>query len=516
MKSLKERKRKSAEEKRSKSEMEMVRMEELAEQEKRASKKKSRKKQKKASTGKEYAIIAYFFVGIFLALIGYLVYYNVELADEYANNPYNSKRQSTYQERVIKGEILSADGEVLAHTVTDENDKEVREYPYKDVFAHVVGYSDRGISGLEQSMNSQLLSSHSNLLEQVGNEFKEEKNQGDHIITTLDTGLQLAAYNALGDYKGAVVVMEPDTGKILAMVSKPDFDPNTIAEDWETINADSASSRLVNRATQGQYPPGSTFKIVTSLAYWRENHTFDGFSFDCVGEVENGGYTIHCYHNTAHGTEDFATAFAKSCNSAFAQIGVDLDRTQFAETVDSLLFNQELPLPVTYRKSSFSLDSTTADALAMQTAIGQGNTLVSPMHMAMITSAVANKGTVMEPYLVDKIVAVDGTEVKTYTAKSYKKVMTEQEADLLSGLMQGVVESGTATKLSGRGYTVAGKTGTAEHGDVSVTTPHSWFVGFSNVENPDIVVSVIAEESGAGSEVAVPIAAQIFDAYYGQ
>ena len=121
-------------------------------------------------------------------------------------------------------------------------------------------------------MNSQLLSSHSNLLEQVGNEFKEEKNQGDNIITTLDTGLQLAAYNALGDYKGAVVVMEPDTGKILAMVSKPDFNPNTIAEDWEDINADSASSRLVNRATQGQYPPGSTFKIVTALAYWRENH----------------------------------------------------------------------------------------------------------------------------------------------------------------------------------------------------------------------------------------------------
>lgn len=438
----------------------------------------------------------------------------MELADEYANNPYNAKRQSTYQERVIKGEILSADEEVLAHTITDENGKEVREYPYSDVFAHVVGYSDRGVSGLEQAMNSQLLSSHSNLLEQVENEFKAEKNQGDNIVTTLDTRLQLAAYNALGDYKGAIVVMEPDTGKILAMVSKPDFNPNTIAEDWEAINADSANSCLVNRTTQGQYPPGSTFKIVTALAYWREHHTFDDFSFECTGEVENGGYTIHCYHNTAHGAEDFSTAFAKSCNTAFAQIGVNLNKTQFAETVDSLLFNQELPLPTTYRKSRFSLDSTTADALTMQTAIGQGNTLVSPMHMAMIVSAIANKGTVMEPYLVDKIVAADGTGVKTYSAKSYKKVMTEQEAGLLSELMQGVTESGTATKLSGKGYTVAGKTGTAEHGDVSVTTPHSWFVGFSNVSDPDIVVSVIAEEAGAGSEIAVPIAAQIFDAYY--
>ncbi|MBS6196595.1 MAG: penicillin-binding protein 2 [Clostridiales bacterium] len=453
-------------------------------------------------------------MAVFLALIGYLVYFNVELRDTYANSPYNSKRQGTYQERVVKGEIRASGGEVLASTKTDGEGKEFRLYPYEDVFAHVVGYSATGVSGLEQSMNSQLLSSHGNILEQVEDGFKNQKSVGDNVITTLDVELQQAAYDALGSYKGAVVVMEPDTGKILAMVSKPDFNPNTIAADWEDITADEGNSSLVNRAVQGQYPPGSTFKIVTALAYWRQHNTFDGFDFNCVGEVENGGYTIHCYHNSAHGQLDFARAFAKSCNTAFAQIGVDLNKEEYRKTVDGLLFNQKLPLDMPYRKSSFDLDGKTPAALTMQTAIGQGNTLVSPMHMAMITSAVANGGSVMTPYLVERIETYNGGNVKTYEPKAYKKVMTEQEASKLSELMAGVAENGTASSLSGRGYTVAGKTGTAEHGNVSVTTPHSWFVGFSNVENPDIVVSVIAEESGAGSEIAVPIAGKIFDAYY--
>ena len=167
-------------------------------------------------------------MGIFLALIGYLVYFNVELRDEYANSPYNSKRQGTYQERVTKGKILASDGDILASTETDANGNEFRMYPYENVFAHVVGYSDKGTSGLEQVMNSQLLTSHANVAEQVQKEFQNQKNVGDNVCTTLNTKLQQTAYDALGDRKGAVVVMEPDTGKILAMVSKPDFNPNKI------------------------------------------------------------------------------------------------------------------------------------------------------------------------------------------------------------------------------------------------------------------------------------------------
>ena len=352
------------------------------------------------------------------------------------------------------------------------------------------------------------------MLEQVEKEFKAEKNVGDNVVTTLDVRLQQVAYDALGSYDGAVVVMEPDTGKILAMVSKPDFNPNTISQDWDDLVADEDNSSLVNRAAQGLYPPGSTFKIVTSLAYWRQNHTLDNFSFDCQGEVTNGGYTIHCYHNTVHGQENFRQAFANSCNSAFAQIGVDLNRSQFRETAEDLLFNQSLPVDFTYNKSRFDLEASSADALTMQTAIGQGDTLTTPLHMAMITAAVANDGVMMKPRLVERIETYTGDTVQEYRSEEYQKVMTSQEAQILTELMTGVVENGTASSLSGRGYTAAGKTGTAEHGDVSQTTPHSWFVGFSNVEDPDLAVCVIAEEAGSGSEVAVPIARAVFDAYY--
>lgn len=363
-------------------------------------------------------------------------------------------------------------------------------------------------------MNSQLLTSNVNPTQQLQNGLNNTKSMGDSVITTLDTKLQQAAYDALGDRKGAIVVIEPDTGKILAMVSKPDFNPNTIAEDWESITEDETNSCLVNRATQGQYPPGSIFKIVTALAYWREHQNLDDFSYDCSGEVTNGGFTIHCYKNNAHGSEDFSTAFAKSCNSAFAQIGVDMDKDAFFALAEELLFNQDLPLDMQYRQSKFSMNQQTADALAMQTAIGQGETLVTPMYMAMLTSAIANDGQLMKPYLVEKIQSSDGRTVKTYSEKTYKNLMSSREAQVLTELMTGVVEHGTASKLFGRGYTVAGKTGTAEHGIVSETTPHSWFVGFSNVDDPDIAVCVLVEESGAGSEVAVPAAGKIFDAYY--
>ncbi len=475
-------------------------------------KKKLKKKQKKASGGKEYVVVAYTFVVIFLSLIGYMVYFNVKLSEEFLNSPYN-KRQSSYEERVVRGDIMASGGEILAQTETDEEGKEYRTYPYNNLFAHVVGYTSNGNSGLESTENYHLLTSHAGAVEQVTNEFKEEKNMGDTIVTTLDVRLQQAAYDALGGYNGAVVVMEPDTGKVLAMVSKPDFDPNTLSSVWDELVSDDSNTNLLNRATQGLYPPGSTFKIVTTLAYLRSGERMSDFSFDCQGEVTHGGYTIHCYNNNVHRHEDFATAFAKSCNSAFAQIGVDLGRSAFAQTAEDVLFNKKLPIEIPYSKGKFTLDGSTPDALAMQTAIGQGNTVTSPMHMAMITAAVANGGNLMHPYFVERIENYTGDSVKKYSPSVYERLMTSEEAQTIKELMEGVVQSGTASSLSGQSYTAAGKTGTAEHGDMS-GSPHAWFVGFSNVDNPDIVVSVIAESAGTGSDVAVPIARQIFDAYY--
>lgn len=440
------------------------------------------------------------------------MYFNTTLSAEFQNSPYN-KRQDSYEERVVRGNIYAASGEVLAETHLDEEGNESRSYPYDNLFSHVVGYTSKGKSGLESTENYHLLTSHAGAIEQVQNEMQDQKNIGDNVITTLDLELQQAAYWALGDHDGAVVVMEPDTGKILAMVSKPDFNPNDIDRIWDDLIADESNSNLLNRAIQGLYPPGSTFKIVTSLAYMRSGGNIDEFRFDCQGEVTNGGFTVHCYNNNVHGEEDFETAFAKSCNSAFAQLGVDLDGNVFKQTAEQMLFNKKLPMTLPYNKGSFVMDSSTADALAMQTAIGQGETVTTPFHMALITSAVANGGNLMKPYFVDRIENYNGELVKKYKPEIYSQLMTSEEASVISQMMEGVVLNGTASRLAGQSYTAAGKTGTAEHGDMS-GSPHAWFVGFSNVENPELVVSVIVESSGTGSEIAVPVAQQIFDAYY--
>ena len=445
-----------------------------------------------------------------MGLIGYLIYFNTIKSDDFINSPYNT-RQDTFADRVVRGKIMSSDGEVLAQTNVSEDGTEERSYPYNNVFAHVVGYDSNGKSGLESEANFQLLSSHEFFLNQIRNEFMGTKNTGDTVVSTLNADLQTTAYNSLGDRRGAVVALEPSTGKILALVSKPDFDPNTISENWDTLVNDETNSSLLNRATMGQYPPGSTFKVVTALDYFRTRGSFNGFSFDCQGSITKENHTVQCYNGEVHGTEDFYTAFANSCNCAFAEIGTELGGASLLKISEDLLFNKKLPL-TSYRKSSFTLNGSSGIPLIMQTAIGQGNTLVSPMHMALITSAIANDGLLMKPYLIDKVTNAGGDTIRTTEPTDYKRLMTSNEAALLGKLMEGVVQNGTASALNGRGYTVAGKTGSAEYDENG--SSHSWFIGYSNVDKPDLVVAIIVEGGGTGSEAAVPIAADLFDAYY--
>lgn len=449
-------------------------------------------------------------MAVFAGMIGYLVYFNVVRSEDFINSPYNT-RQDTFSDRVIRGQILSSEGEILAKTDVYEDGTEDRIYPYANVFAHVIGYDSNGKSGLESEANFHLLTSHEFFLNQMKNEFLGSKNMGDTVISTLSTSLQSTAYYALGDRKGAVIAIEPSTGKILAMVSKPDFDPNSIAEDWEWLVNDETNSSLLNRATQGQYPPGSTFKLVTALDYFRKNKSFNNYSYLCQGTITKEGHTIQCYNGRVHGQEDFYSAFAASCNCAFAEMGTDLGGASLLETSEDLLFNKNLPF-TSYKKSTFSLNGQSGVPLTMQTAIGQGNTLVSPGHMALLACAVANNGVVMRPYLIDQVVNNTGDHVKTTQPEAYKRIMTKNEATMLGELMKDVVEYGTASALSGQGYTAAGKTGSAEYDEQG--SSHSWFIGYSNVDDPDLVVAVIVEGGGTGSEAAVPIASQIFNAYY--
>ena len=371
-------------------------------------------------------MIAYLFIGIFLAMIAYFTYFQVARSEQFINNPYNTRLDS-FAKRIIRGDIVSEDGTTQATTKTDADGNETREYPQGKKYAHVVGYAENGKAGLESSYNFQLLRSHSFILERVVNEIEGKKNQGDTLVTTLNNDLQQAAYEALGDRKGAVVVLEPNSGKILAMVSKPDFDPNTIVSNWDAILAnDDQNSVLLNRASQGLYPPGSTFKLVTALEYIREHpKAYKNYSYECSGSITADNYTLHCFGNSVHGEVDLKKSMAKSCNSSFANIGLSLNLKNHADTCEDLLFHKSLPTGLPSSKSRFSLKPGASDSEVMATAIGQGDTLVSPLHMALIVSAIQNKGVLMNPYLVQRIQNSDGTEVERYEPAAYGRLMTE-------------------------------------------------------------------------------------------
>lgn len=427
------------------------------------------------------------------------------------NSPYNT-RQDSFADRVVRGNILDKDGNVLAKTEVGEDGTETRVYPYGNMYAHVVGYSSNGKSGLESVENFNLLTSNAFILERVKNELQDKKNQGDNVVTTLNTNLQEAAYDALGDNNGAVVVMEPSTGKILAMVSKPNFDPNSVNENWESLNS-SEDSVLLNRATQGLYAPGSTFKVITTLEYMRENPNYAEYTYECEGAITHQGTTINCSNGNVHGHENLAESLAYSCNASYSNIGLQLEVSKFSETTKELLFDKKLPSVIPSSKSSFSLEKDDPDWEKMMTSIGQGKLQVSPYHMTLITAAIANGGTLMEPYLVDSITNNAGTQVEKNMPKVYKELMTTNEAAQLTEYMKGVTEYGTASSLSGRGYSVVGKTGTAEYSS-DKNKHHSWFIGFTNVENPDIAIGVVVEKADETGTSAAYVAGKVFDAYY--
>ncbi|MFP3154975.1 penicillin-binding protein 2 [Lachnospiraceae bacterium ZAX-1] len=474
-------------------------------------------KSKTSTKNREFAVITYLFVGIFICLMGYFVYFQVVRSEDVINSPYN-KRQDTFVEHVVRGEIKSADQVVLAQTVTNEDGTQTRYYPYGGMFAHALGYDSNGKSGIESFANFSLLRSHAFYPEQIVNGIQNEKNPGDNVVTTLDYQLQEIAYNALGANKGAVVAMEPSTGKILAMVSKPDFNPNSITADWEAIVSDDTNSVLLNRVTQGLYPPGSIFKIFTLLEYIQE-HTQENlqanldYSYNCMGSITVDDTTINCYNGAVHGEEDLITSFAKSCNGSFAKIGLGLEQDSFAKLCNSLLFNADLPTSYPYKGSSFVLDHTSSEAEIMQTAIGQGKTLVTPLHMELITCAIANRGIMMRPYIIDHTENYNGVSVKEYAPLAYGTFLKENEYRILQEYMEYVVTNGTGSKLNGGNYTAAGKTGSAEYNNTKGDS-HAWFTGYAYQESGEIAVTVIVEGGGAGSETAVPIARQLFDAYF--
>ena len=471
-----------------------------------------KEKPKKKRGKKRYVLITYVFFGLFLLLLARLLFFTGVESEDFINSSYNP-RLTKLSETIVRGSIKTSDGIIVAETKVNDDKSEERHYPFKNTYAHAVGYSVKGSLGAEKDFNFRLMRSHIFFIKRIWLELSGEKLPGDNLILTIDSRLQEAAYDGMGDYDGAVIAIEPDTGKVLCMVSKPDFDPNTIGEDWDSIISDSSSSVLLNRATQGLYPPGSVAKIVTALEMMEEGKA-ESFSIECEGEEEVDDYTIHCYRSTPHGKLDFSQAFADSCNVAFGNMGLMLDQSRFTALSERLLFNKKLPASLSNtEKSSFSSSDSDPAPLIMQTAIGQGKTLVTPLHMAMLSSAIANDGVVMEPYLSDSIENADGGRVKTYRGKTYGSIMTSEEANGLKELMRLVVTDGTGQGLLSDDYIAYGKTGTAEYTDDKQKT-HSWFSGFAEKNGKKLAVAVIMEGAGTSSAHAIPLTKSLFDTYF--
>lgn len=465
-------------------------------------------------SNREIGVVTYLFLALFIVMLVYLGYFTQIQSKTMINSTYN-KRQALLESRIIRGDIKSRDGKLLATTMSDHDGGYYRSYPFRNTFAHIVGYSTHGVLGVESMENFTLLTCDGNIASRIRNDLSGMKNHGNNVNTTLDIAMQEAAYDAMDDRKGAVVAMNVKTGEILCALSKPDFDPNEIIGRWDVFNADTENSPLLNRAFLGSYPPGSVFKIVTALEYLKEHGgNVSDYSFNCTGSFEYDGIVISCYNETSHGWVNFDDSFAKSCNSSFANITSGLDKRKFADTVDELMFNKELPLPFKYSEgySDISSDSSTDELL--QTGIGQGRTLMSPIHMLMITSAIANDGILMRPYVVSSIENADGGVISKTRTREYGRLIDQKYTESLQKMMREVVVNGTANKLMDtEGYTVSGKTGSAEFSsDKSLS--HAWFTGFAGDEDAEIAVTVIVEGGGSGGAVAAPIAKRVFDAYF--
>ena len=452
-----------------------------------------------------------FFSIIFFFMIGYYAYFIVVDSQEVASNSYN-KRVDDRQEKIQRGTIYANNGEKLAFSDPGSTGNKNRHYPYGKTFAHVVGISTHGKSGLEKSCNFDLLSTRDTPFQEIINDFKGTKEKGADVYTTLKVGLQKNCYNALGDRKGAVFAMNPKTGAVLACASRPSYNPETIDSIWKKLASDSKDSRLVNRATQGKYTPGSIFKTFTALEFMKEDSNYKDFKYNCHGFTKVGKDKIHCFDGKAHYNVNLRDAYAYSCNSAFATIGRELNMRKFRNTCETALFNKDLPLDIESTKSKFNLNSDSNEWDIASTSIGQGTTTVSPAHMCMVASAIYNNGTLMKPYLVDSVINSYNVIVKTTDPDEYKEIIPKDEAKKLKSYMRSVCKYGTANMMAYSSYKAYGKTGTAElNSDDDI---NSWFMGFAKKGKKKIAIAVCLEDIKQGSGSATSVAKEIFDEYF--
>ena len=458
----------------------------------------------------------YLFAAGFVVLVGVLAYWQVYMRESLVTNPANSLQSRRAQE-VPRGTILAGDGETeLARSVWNGDTYE-RVYPEGPLYANVVGYwSQRyGANGIEIGQNNNLSGAgEPETLDELINQLQGSPQAGNNIQLTLDPALQRSAYEQLASSstgRGAAVALDPKDGEILALASYPSFDPNKVDEDFAEFIED-PNSPLINRATQGYYPPGSTFKVITATAAL-EAGLKPSEKYNDTGTYETPGYEVYNYRGRKYGEVTFDQALTYSINTVFARIGYEyVGAERLAQTAWRFGFGDSYEdFPLAVRPSSLGElpPDQWAQGLVAQIAFGQGPVTSTPFEMALTAATIANDGTRMEPRLVREVRSSDGVVLDKPTSRVLDRAVPRETARTLNDMMQNAVTQYETGALI-PGIKVAGKTGTAEAPGGEL---HSWFISFAPADDPEIAVAVIVENGQEGYKSALPIARRLMESY---
>lgn len=452
--------------------------------------------------------VAILFAVCFVALAANLAYLQFVKADWIAAHERNT-RNIEKELASKRGLIVSADGKILARSVKVGRYYS-RRYPLGTAMGHITGfYSVKyGRTGLEASYQNYLTSKNTYATPRdMLNDLLGTRPPGNDLVLTLDSSLQRRAIEALGRRRGAIVALDPRTGAVRALASYPRYNPAQIERRFARLVKDK-SSPLLNRATQGLYPPGSTFKIVTAATALKDGTTTLDKVYDGPAVLSVYGGKVTNYSDEEFGTMSLSRAFAVSCNTIFAQVGLELGSERLFDGSQGFGFNRWVPFDLPTYASRIQQPLDKLD-LAW-TSVGQGRTLATPLQMALVGAAVANGGVINEPYIVDEIRDYRGVVVRKTAPRVWQTPIDAATAAKMKTLMVDVVRDGTGGEAQIDGVSVAGKTGTAEPSDKKRT--HAWFVGFAPAENPQIAVAVLVEHGGVGGQAAAPLARDVIEA----
>jgi penicillin-binding protein A len=446
----------------------------------------------------------------------------------------NSKNRRVLIERYSneRGNII-VDGKPITGSVqTNDTDfKYKRTYVNGPMWAPVTGYASQAFDANQiEKLEDGVLTGNSDQLffDRTLAMFTGDKKRGGNVVTTLNGAAQKAAYKGLGDKKGAVVAIDPKTGRILALASTPSYNPATFAgygasdeKAWNALEKDKDKPKL-NRALREVYPPGSTFKVVTAAAALENGIVDDINAATDTPDPYILPNTITPMVNHASGCEEATLnkALEVSCNSVFARLGDKVGRDKMLEMAQKFGFNNaEIDTPVRAAASVYDKNmNRPSNALS---SIGQFNTATTPLQMAMVTAAIANDGKLMKPYMVEQLEAPNLDVIKKNEPQEMSRPLSQKNAQLLQQMMENVVEKGTGgnAKLDDRNVRVGGKTGTAQHGENNSKNPYAWFISYAMTDSGSpVAVAVVVEDSKAsrddisGGGLAAPIAKDVMQA----